>query len=136
MPFLMFLTKYWKYIVSILLILIVFGYWKSLTTTIKHQNAQIVQYQVDAKVQEANILSCTNANQSLQGLITEMNETNLKLNNLNTKMSTSLNDLLKTVKRQAEDIKKKNDALAAVPWDRLDCPQQVDACYEILRSQP
>ena len=96
MPFLMFLTKYWKYIVSILLILIVFGYWKSLTTTIKHQNAQIVQYQVDAKVQEANILSCTNANQSLQGLITEMNETNLKLNNLNTKMSTSLNDLLKT----------------------------------------
>jgi hypothetical protein len=132
----MFIMKYWKYIASILLILIVFGYWKSLTSTISRQDAQIIQYKVDAKVQEANLNACTNANDSFQKLIAAMNETNLQLSDLNTRMNVSLADLLRTVKRQAEDIKRKETALANVPWDKLECPEQVDACWEILRSTP
>jgi hypothetical protein len=136
MPVLMFLAKYWKYIASILLILIVFGYWKSLTSTIARQEAAIIQYKVNEKIQEANLATCTNANDKFSDLIEAINATNLQLSDLNTKMNASLVDLTNRIKRQAEEIKKKEALLANVPWDKLNCPEQVDACYEILRSTP
>ena len=136
MPVLMFLAKYWKYIASILLILIVFGYWKSLTSTISRQEAQIVQYKVNEKIQESNLATCTGANEKFADLIEAINTTNLQLSDLNTKMNASLIDLTGKIKRQAEEIKKKEALLANVPWDKLNCPEQVDACYEILRNIP
>ena len=65
-----------------------------------------------------------------------MNESNKQLVELGNKYQIQNSELLNKVKQKNKEIEKKNLELASVPWDRLNWPEQIDACYNILRSSP
>jgi len=136
MPALLFLLKYWKYFAAVGLILCVFGYWFSLTHKITVQEKTIVQLQVDKKLLEANEAICANANKDLATSIMKINAQNEELASLGAKVVARNKELMAALKERDRQIAIKNGQLAAVPWDKLTCPDQVNACYDILRGQP
>jgi len=136
MPALLFLARYWKYIASVLLILAVFGYWKSLTMKIDSQAKTIIEQAVNLKVSEANTAACIGANGEFKRIIDVLNERDLALSELVNKNKLTIDKLNDAIKKKNAEIAIKDGQLAAVPWDQLDCPEQVNACYEILRGRP
>jgi hypothetical protein len=132
----MFLLKYWKYLAAIALVLGVFGYWKSLTMKISSQEKTIIQQAVDIKISEANAAACVGANSEFKRIIDVLNQRDLALSELVNKNKLTIDKLNDAIKKKNAEIAIKDGQLAAVPWDQLDCPEQVNACYEILRGRP
>ena len=136
MPVFLFIVKYWKYIASLLLLLAVFGYWKSLTMRIVSQEKQIIELKVDAKVCQGNFDVCTAANEAFKQLVDQQNGEVLKQAEANKKILARYEELSKTfkkIKSDNEDLQKK---INSIPWHDLDCIDQVNACYEVLGTRP
>ena len=136
MPVLLFLLKYWKYIASILLVLAVFGYWKSLTTKISSQEKQIIELKVDVRVCGSNFDVCQAANDAFKQLVDQQNNEVLQQAEANKKIMARYEELSKTfrrIKSDNEDLKRKIDS---IPWHDLECIDQINACYEVLGARP
>lgn len=132
-----FLGKAWPYIAAILLILCIFGYWKSLTSKIARQETQIVELKVELATSRQDFAQCTSDNQAFKTVVDEQNDALLKLkakSEAQAKRLTQLAaDLTKVNKKYNEVVKTLND----IPWDKLDCQQSVDACYQgLIGSTP
>mgnify|MGYP001174050758 CR=1 FL=1 len=136
MPVLMFLMKYWKYIASILLILAVFGYWKSLTSTITRQENQIVQLKVDLQLSQNSLGVCTDANNEFKRLTDMQNAEIAKQAELAKQQAIKSADLLEKNKKLAKAYKDASAALADAQLNSKPCVEAVDQCYEILGSLP
>lgn len=136
MPIAMFLLKYWKYAVLLLLILGIFLYWKSLTSEIAKLRAESVQCQVDLKLASTNFDTCMDSNKNFEVLVAEQNKEIQKQVELNKKMASSYDALLKRFQKAKADNQALQLRISQIDWNVLSCDDQVAACYNVLASTP
>lgn len=122
----MFLAKYWKYIASILLILMVFGYWKSLTMKIASQEKTIIQLKVDEQL-------CQNANSEWKRITDEAKAKQDEVDRkkaIDDAKSKALND--SKIKQALEKAKNAEQALHDANLNSKPCDQAVEELHRLL----
>ena len=132
----MFLAKYWKYIATLLLVLAIFGYWKSLTTTIARQDKQIIELKVENILCTGTVDTLKKANDEFKRLTDIQNEEIAKNAEISKKHAIEDAKLIAKQKNEVKKWKDANQELLDAQLNSKPCVEAVDECYELLERLP